>query len=183
MLGSRKTLALDADLITRLKEVARRRGVTLSNYMRSLIGEALKLEEMGVYAPRAVREKRVEIMLEDLGFVLMPKEVLNPSSNTVNAVDVGRRIGHVARELGINGLELIELLSRYAGNVIVDSRRIVLLRNPLTSNDMIDVVKGVSEAFNLKVTVNGAMLIVEVPRESIEASLSEFRERRSKRRA
>jgi hypothetical protein len=179
-LGNRKTLALDSDLITRLKEVARKRGITLSNYMRSLIGEALKLEETGVYAPRALREKRIEMMLEDLGFILTPKEVLDSSSN---AVDVGRRVGNVAKELGINGLELIELLSRYAGNVIVDSKRIVLLRNPLTNNAMVDVVKGVSEAFNLKVSVNGTMLVVEVPRESIEASLSEFRERRSKRRA
>jgi hypothetical protein len=179
-LGNRKTLALDSDLITRLKEVARKRGITLSNYMRSLIGEALKLEEIGVYAPRALREKRIEMMLEDLGFILTPKEVLDSSSN---AVDVGRRVGNVAKELGINGLELIELLSRYAGNVIVDSKRIVLLRNPLTNKAMVDVVKGVSEAFNLKVSVNGTMLVVEVPRESIETSLSEFRERRSRRRS
>lgn len=180
--GSRRTVGLDAELVESLKEVAKKRGVTLSNYLRALINEALALENLGHYAPRALREKRIEYILENLGFILVPKEILgNTSPQEVE--EVGKRVGVVAKELGVESLELIELLSRSVGNVIMDSSRIVLIKTPGSRETaLVDLIKGISASAGLKMESSDAMVVIEVPKEAVEASLSEFRERKSRRR-
>jgi len=180
--GNRKTIGLDADLVKNLKEVARKRGITLSNYLRALINEALALENLGHYAPRALREKRIEYILENLGFIFTPREVLDNIAPQ-EIVEVGKRVGVVAKELGIESLELIELLSRSVGNIIMDSNRIVLIKSPGSrESTLVDLIKGVSSSAGLKVESSDTMVVIKVPREAVEASLREFRERKTRRR-
>jgi len=180
--GSRKTVGLDADLVKNLKEAARKRGITLSNYLRALITEALSLENLGHYAPRALREKKIEYVLENLGFIFIPKEVLDDMTPQ-EIEEVGKRVGVVAKELGIKSLELIELLSRSIGNTIMDSSRIVLIKTPGSRGSaLVDLIKGISASAGLKVESSNAMVVIKVPRETVEASLREFRERKTRRR-
>ncbi len=181
-MGNRKTVGLDAELVKNLKEVAKRRGITLSNYLRALINEALALESLGHYAPRALREKRIEYILENLGFIFIPKEILD-NTTPQDIEEVGKRVGVVAKELGVGPLELIELLSRSVGNVIMDSKRIVLIKTPGSRETaLVDLIKGITTSAGLKMESSDAMVVVEVPKEAVEASLSEFRERKTRRR-
>jgi Ribbon-helix-helix protein, copG family. len=49
-LVSRRTVGIDRDIMEKLKEIARKRGMGISQYLRKLIQEALELEKMGYYA-------------------------------------------------------------------------------------------------------------------------------------
>ena len=180
---NRKTIGLDSELVNKLKEVASKRGVTLSNYLRMLISEALMLEELGHYAPRALRERRIEYILENLGFIFVPKQILG-NSGASNAEEVGVRIGLVAKELGIQPLDLIELLSRSVGNAVIDSNKIVLIKSPSDLRSLIaDLIKGISASTGLEVQSSESMIVIKIPREVIAASLQEFSEKKSRRRS
>ncbi len=175
---SRKTLALDSALVDGLKAAARRRGLTLSNYLRSLIKEALMLEELGLYAPRALREKRIEHILEDLGFIFVPREALLPEKQSELAEEVGRRVGYVSKELGVEPAELVEFLSKYAGNVVMDSRRLIVLKDPERADFMVELLRGIAESAGLKVSSNESMVVIETPFQTLQSSLNAFKGRR-----
>ncbi len=181
MVVHRKTLALDADLIDKLKEVAKRRGTTLSNYLRSLLREAIEIEGRGYYAPKALRERKYEYLLMNLGFVYVPKELVGRSNDAVVS-SVSERLGSVMRELGIDLIELIDLLSSSCSNVISESRKIVILTLPNSAEYLIaKLIAGIAKSAGLKVKDEGALVTIEIPSEELSKKLSEFSSRRRRR--
>ncbi|OYT51533.1 MAG: CopG family transcriptional regulator [Desulfurococcales archaeon ex4484_204] len=179
---SRKTVGLDTELAKQLKEVASRRGVTLSNYLRMLIGEALELESRGFYAPKALREKRLEYILENLGFTLIPKELVG-NLDSGRAEEMGERVGAIARELGVEAMELIELLCRFVGNTIFNPDKIVIVRNPNDASSIIgDLIKGIAVSAGLNTVSDSAVVVIELPREKVAEGLREFSERKRRRK-
>ncbi len=178
---SRRTVGIDAELIDKLKEVAKNRGVTLSNYLRMLISEALAIESLGHYAPRALREKRIELVLENLGFIFVPKELISTYEGSVEGI--GERVGAVVKELGIEPLEVVELLSRFVSSKVSDSNRLILIKPPGNGESVIiDLIRGLAQSLNLEVEVSGGMVVIKIPREVIAKQLIEFRERGRRRR-
>ena len=187
LVGSRKTLGLDADLAEELKDAARKRGLTLSNYMRALIKEALALEKLGYYAPRALKEKRAEYVLENLGFVLVPKEVLHAALRSSKLSDsevaeIGRRVALVIKEVGVEPIELVELISKPLSTVISEPDKLVLIMPPDTTGQVLaGLIKGLSEGSGLNVEKNESIIVIKIPKEMIAESLSEFKERKTRK--
>ncbi len=176
----RRTLALDADIIDKLKEIAKKRGTTLSNYLRSLLREAIDLEDRGYYAPKALRERKYEYLLMNLGFTYVPKELLNYESDST-LEGISERLGSVLRELGINVVEIIDILSSSCSNVITDSKRIVILTLPNSHDYLIaKLIAGIAKSAGLNVKDEGALISIEIPEEELSRRLSEFRRGRSR---
>jgi len=178
----RRTLALDADLIDKLKEIAKKRGTTLSNYLRSLLREAIDLEDRGYYAPKALRERKYEYLLMNLGFTYVPKELVNLNRSDDSTLEgISERLGSVLRELGINVVEIIDILSSSCSNVITDSKRIVILTLPNSHDYLIaKLIAGIAKSAGLSVKEEGALVSIEIPEEELSRRLSEFRRGRSR---
>ncbi len=179
---NRRTVGIDAELIDQLKNIAVRRGVTLVNYLRALIKEAIRIEELGHYAPRALKERYLESLLEGAGFMLIPKDALREVDENV-ATDIGYKAGLLLKEMGIDIIEVIELLSKYAGNTITDSSKLIVmssLNDPASA--VISIIKGLSKAAGLNIISHEpSMIIVNLPQETYSKALNEF-ERHGRKR-
>ena len=182
VLGSRKTVGLDSELIERLKKAAGRRGVTISKYLKALINEALSAEGLGLYAPKALRQKRIEHILENLNFAYVPKELLE-GPTLREAEELGRRLGVVTKEMGVEPAELLELLSGYVSNTIMYPYRIVLIKSPENRElSLVSFIKGVSASVGFRVEDKEGVVVIELPEEPVKSALSEFSERKPRRR-
>jgi len=169
-LTSRRTVGIDRDIMEKLKEIARRRGMGISPYLRKLIQEALELEKMGYYAPRALKERRLEIMLEMFNFGYIPLEL---SSNPgIDARSYGRRLGEMIREVGGDVYSVIEYLGQMHKIAIAQDDRITVLAPAGDGHErraiIAEMIKGMAEGAKLPVRDAGSTAVIEMPREMKE---------------
>jgi len=178
---SRGTIAVDKELLESIKSVANSKGVPLSNYLRTLLSEAITIEKLGHHAPRALSEKRVEYFLENLGFVLLPREALK-SVDLSTAQSIGRKIGLLLKEVGVDPALLIEYLSKYVENVVIDSNKLILIQSTEpTSRAMIEIIKEVAKTSNIKVMTQEGVIVVDLPKEKYSRELEAFDTTKSKK--
>jgi predicted DNA-binding protein len=188
-LVSRRTVGMDRDIMERLKEIAKRRGMGISPYLRKLIQEALELEKMGYYAPRALKERRLEIMLEMFNFGYIPLEIT--SNPGMDARSYGKRLGETLREIGGDVYSVIEYLGQMHKVAIVQDDKITVLtptgmENGLNRRALIaEILKGMAEGAKLPIKETGTTAIIEMSREMkeelrrrVESEISQTRTRR-----
>ncbi len=183
MVLQRKTLALDEEIINKLKEIAVKRGTTLSNYLRNLFGEVIDLEERGYFAPKALREKKFEYILNSLGFIYIPKDLIgNLRSDHIERI--GSKLGIVLKELKINIADVIELLTTQSqGSVITESNKVVLIAMPGTIEYYLNkLIAKIAKTSGLNVNDTDTLITIELPEETLKLKLKEFERRRSGRK-
>jgi len=182
MVLQRKTLALDEDIVNKLKEIASKRGTTLSNYLRSLFNEVIDIEERGYYAPKALRERKYEYILSNLGFIYIPKELIgNVKSESISSL--GSRLGVVLKELGVNVVDIVELLTRDQSTVFVESNKVVLVAMPNTiEHYMNKLVAEIARNSGLKVSDTDSLISIEIPEEELKPKLEEFEKSRRRKK-
>ncbi|ADV65563.1 ribbon-helix-helix protein, CopG family [Desulfurococcus mucosus] len=166
MRKSRKTIGVDAEYVEALKEVAKRRGTSISSYMRQLIDEVLRIESAGYYAPRALMERWIEILLSKVGFTYVYPEVLEVS-DPVELERRGERLGSTLVELGVDPVKLVELLGVGTGTAISQGESIILIpqENPLKSR-MLHLIRGMAKGAGLSISSSGSLVIIS-PRKPI----------------
>lgn len=169
---SRRTVGIDRDIMEKLKEIARKRGMGISPYLRKLIQEALELEKMGYYAPRALKERRIEVMLEMFNFGYIPLEITsNPGTD---ARTYGRRLGEMIKEIGGDVYSVIEYLGQMHKIAVVQDDRITVLTPVGVENGvnrralMAEILKGMAEGAKLPIKESGSTAVIEMPREMKE---------------
>lgn len=160
-------MGLDKDLMERLKEVARKRSMGVSPYLRKLLSEALELEKMGYYAPRALKERRIQILLEMFNFGYMPFDV----NTNKDPRAYGRRLGEAIREIGGDVYSIIEYLGLMHKIAVVRDERITIVDIGRVGDEnsqravLIEILKGMAEGSGLPIKEIGSTAVIEMPRE------------------
>ena len=166
-MASRRSVGIDRDIMEKLKEIARKRGMGISPYLRKLIQEALELEKMGYYAPRALKERRLEIMLEMFNFGYIPLELA--SNPGIDARSYGRRLGEMIKEVNGDVYSVIEYLGQMHKVAIVQDDRITVLSPAGDGHErralVAEMLKGMAEGARLSVRETGSTAVIEMPRE------------------
>jgi len=157
---SRRTLGLDSDIMEKLKELARERGMTISGYLRKLLSSALELESMGIYAPAALEEARFLAMLRKLGFVLVPRELLE-ARDPEKARELGRRVGLAFSKFDIDPQLLVEYLARTSTESVSRSDRVIVVKQGSQSL-VAEFLRGIAEVAKLRTEDLGYFLIIEL---------------------
>lgn len=186
MAPSRKTIGLDRDLMESLKEIARKRGVGIAPYLRRLVKEAIELEKLGHYAPTALRERRLEALLEMMNFAYMPVDEGVVTGST-DPRAYGKRLGEMIREIGGDVYSLIEYLGLMHKIAIVQEDRITVFSMPHSNgfnarNIMAEILKGMAEGGRLRIRDLGSAAIIEMPEEAKEELRRKADDEISKRR-
>lgn len=186
MAPSRKTVGLDADLMESLKEVARKRGTGISPYLRRLVKEAIELEKLGHYAPRALREKRLEALLEMMNFAYVPVDEGLMRGST-DPREYGRRLGEMIREVGGDVYSLIEYLGLMHKIAIVQEDRITVFSMPRSDGPDVrittaEILKGMAEGGRLRIRDSGSTAVIEMPEELREELRKRAEDEISRRR-
>ncbi len=187
---SRRTIGLDASMVSELRSIALRRGMNLVSYLRRLVSEAIELERRGYYAPRALSEKRVEYLLSSFNFVYVPMELINSSLSDEamkNAREFGTRLGMTLRELGVNAYELVEFLGTSSGILIYEGDKVVVTPASGGKGLIAELVKGLALGSGLECNEGRGVFVIKVPEEvvkrasrALEEGLASRRGRRSK---
>ncbi|HWQ17661.1 MAG TPA: hypothetical protein VNL13_07530 [Sulfolobales archaeon] len=164
---SRRTVGLDRDLMEKLKEVTRKRGMGLSPYLRKLLSEAIELERIGYYAPRALKEKRIQVLLEMFNFCYVPSDInVNKDPRAY-----GRRLGEAIKEIGGDVYSVIEYLGLMHKIAITHDDRITIVNTGGVGDGdaqktiMAEILKGMAEGSGLPIEEHGATAIIEMPKE------------------
>lgn len=108
MRGSRKSVSVDSPLVEKLMYYAKARNMSLADYMRRLLEEAIAAESHGLYPPKLISERRIQVFLERLGFVLVPVEILEDGSDYKRIEERGEKIGRTIAELYPNPEKVLE---------------------------------------------------------------------------
>lgn len=164
MARSRRTIGLDLELAEELKSIASSRGMSIVGYLRRLIEEVVELERMGHFAPDALREKRVELVLSRLGFAYVPLELLGHSTSPEAAESYGEKLGAALRELGVSCGELVERLSLANGVGVLKEDSVILVPSSGPREVLRRFLAGLARGASLSVTAVGDLVVVRIPR-------------------
>jgi len=159
---SRKNIGLDAELVEELKNIARKRGISIAGYMRQLLDEALRIEAMGYYAPRALSERRIELVLSRVGFVYIPSVILN-TRDPREAEEKGEAVGRLITELGADPVELVELIGFENQVAVSQGDNMVLLpQDDELKNRIVYFIRGLARGAGLVVQSTGSLTIISL---------------------
>jgi hypothetical protein len=158
---SRKTIGVDAEYAELLKEIARGRGMSIASYLRRLIDEAVKVEDLGFFAPRALSEKRAEILLSRLGFTYSLPDILSKEYTDEELLSRGVSIGRAIVELGVNPLEVIELIGVSNQLIVIQGDNIIILPQHEEYKRRLSILlKGVAKGAGLNTLDSGEVTII-----------------------
>ncbi len=165
MVRSRRTIGLDLELAEELKSIARSRGMSLVGYLRRLLEEVVEIERAGYFAPDALREKRVELVLSRLGFVYVPLDLLREqSASPEDAEAYGERLGTTLRELGVSCGELVERISLSNGIGVLKEDSVILVPSSGPREVLRRFLAGLARGASLGVSTVGELVVVRIPR-------------------
>jgi len=158
---SRKTIGVEAEYVELLKQIAVSRGMSIASYLKRLIEESVKIEEMGYFAPRALSERRIELILSKLGFTIMPWDITSEPTSDEIASERGLVIGKTLRELGLNPVEVIELIGLSNQLIVIQGDNIIILPqyDPLRRKLSL-LLKGIAKGAGLTIIESGETTII-----------------------
>lgn len=160
MSKNRRCIGLDIDLAEEIKNIAKLRGMNLVNYLRKLLDEVIEIEKQGYYAPDALYEKRLELLLSKLGFVYIPAELVEKIVNLEDVEVIGERIGKALVELEIDIAEFIERFALRNDIAIVQKNSLILIPATGVKNIIRHLLIGIARASGLNVAVSGNTIII-----------------------
>jgi hypothetical protein len=158
---SRKTIGVDAEYVELLKQIAVSRGMSIASYLKRLIEESVKLEEMGYFAPRALSERRIELILSKLGFTIIPWDITSEPASDEIALERGLVIGKTLRELELNPVEVIELIGLSNQLIVMQGDNIIILPqyDPLRRKLSL-LLKGIAKGAGLSIMEGGETTVI-----------------------
>ena len=161
MRKSRKTIGVEAEYVELLKQIAVSRGMSIAAYLKRLIEESVKIEEMGYFAPRALSERRIELILSKLGFTIMPWDITSEPTSDEVALERGLVIGKTLRELGLNPVEVIELIGLSNQLIVIQGDNIIILPqyDPLRRKLSL-LLKGIAKGAGLSIVESGETTVI-----------------------
>ena len=161
MRKSRKTIGVEAEYVELLKRIAVSRGMSIASYLKRLIEESAKLEEMGYFAPRALSERRIELILSKLGFTIMPWDITSEATSDEIALERGLLVGKTLRELGLDPVEVIELIGLSNQLIVIQGDNIIILPqyDPLRRKLSL-LLKGIAKGAGLSIIEGGETTVI-----------------------
>ncbi len=158
----RKSLMVDAEIADAVKKTAQKHGMTVSTYVRMLLEAALRLEEHGVFAPSALRTALILRVLTPFTLLAVPVELIAQCSlEEAQAREIGRRLGIKLRSLGVDGMEVLDIMTSPLGVTVRESNRILIVHTEKTSPSLLGVVVGIAEAYGYRVEEAEGVTIIE----------------------
>lgn len=170
---TRKTIGIDAEYVELLKDIASKRGMSTTSYLRKLLDEVVRVETMGLFAPRALSERRSEIVLHRFGFIFVPSEVLNTNISDEELYNRGVTIGRTLLELDMNPLEVIELIGLTNQLIIPQGDNLVILpQYSELKRKLSQMLIGIAKGAELGVVESGEIKIIIPRRGRVEPRLA-----------
>ncbi|MEM1596773.1 MAG: CopG family transcriptional regulator [Desulfurococcaceae archaeon] len=162
MRKSRKTIGIDAEYAELLKNIARKRGMSIASYLRRLIDEAVKVEELGYFAPRALSEKKAEILLSKLGFTYTIPDLLKNEIGDDELLTRGLNMGRALIELGVDPVEVVELIGISNQLIATQGENIIILpQHEDYKRKLSTLLKGIAKGAGLSVVESGEVAIIQ----------------------
>jgi len=107
----RRTIALDAGLVSELKNVASRRGSTLAGYLRRLLRAVIALERQGIDPFQVLENAYMYEVLTSLGAVPAPVKLLRCCRRDCVESEL-EEFMKTMKDLGVDGWGLLQVIAR-----------------------------------------------------------------------
>jgi len=142
--SKRKTVTIDRAVADTIKEISMRHGVSINSYMKSLIEAVKELEDLGLYAPTAIRDIKSIATLSRLGMAMIPTELLNHiDSDGDTIVNSGIRIGRALKEIKADVGKAIEFLGTQYRVLIPIEDRVIVVGSGKSGAILANIIKGI----------------------------------------
>ena len=126
MVRRRKTIALDEDIIISVSDIAKRKGMSLSNYLRRLLTAAINVEKHGINPEQALYEQIILKYMKTAGLTFNPIEDLNNTNKDVWET-AGKRLGLILRIREVDKIRALKdavlLLLSGIGEITIEEKR------------------------------------------------------------
>lgn len=168
--SKRKTLTIDRATADTIKELSAKHGTTINSYLKNLIDAVKELEDLGFYAPAAVRDFKNIVNLARLGMVMIPLELLSSMDSDREAVArSSMRIGRALKELGVDLYRVVEFLGTHYRVLIPIESGFIVVGGGGSSSVLTDIVKGVAGGGGLEVAEEGGVVTIRFTRSQEKA--------------
>jgi len=126
MIKRRKTIALDENLVIEIGNIARRKGMSLSSYLRRLLTASIVAEKHGINPDQALHEQIILKYAKTVGLTLIPiEDVGSPNINKWEAT--GRRLGLILKIRDIDKIRALKdtslLLLSGIGDLTIEEKK------------------------------------------------------------
>lgn len=173
MAKRRKNVAIDADIVDRIGEIARGKGISIANYIRRLLLAAIKAEEHGLNPEQALLNQIILKYLYHVGMAYTPITLLRDSNREWRSI--GYKLGillkvkNIDKEAAIVNT-IINVLSGLGEVTIERSRntyRITCISSKVGKN-MLDsiasMIEELAKQYNTTINkiVDEGILVIEV---------------------
>jgi len=155
----RRSLAIRENYAEKLAYYAKSRGMSISSYLIDLIDAAGEVEEIGIYAPKALREAKLIYQLLSYQMVLAPLDIIASCNVEGSKLSIIRRIAKTMKILQINPNALLSLMLRNIPYVIDDGEKYIITKHERTGT-ITTTVKEFAKALGLKVEETKELLII-----------------------
>ncbi len=126
MVKRRKTIALDEDIVIGIGDIARKKGMSLSNYLRRLLLAAINAEKHNINPEQALYEQIILKYMKTVGLALNPIEDL-VNTDKAKWEAAGRRLGLILKIRNIDRIRALKdtslLLLSGIGDITIEEKR------------------------------------------------------------
>ncbi len=126
MVRRRKTIALDENIVTKIGDIAREKGISLSNYLRRLLLAVINAEKHNINPEQALYEQIILKYMKTAGLTLSPIEDIT-STDTSKWETAGKRLGLILRIRNIDKVRALKdvslLLLTGIGDITIEEKR------------------------------------------------------------
>ncbi len=126
MVRRRKTIALDEDIILSISDIAKRKGMSLSSYLRRLLTAAINVEKHGINPEQALYEQIILKYMKTAGLTFNPIEDLTNTNKDIWET-AGKRLGLILRIREVDRIRALKdtilLLLSGIGEITIEERR------------------------------------------------------------
>ncbi len=161
MSGKRRSIMIDNEYAEILEKLAKRHGLSIASYLRSLINAAKEAEDRGYYAPRLLTRALIYEAFSRLRSIPTPVELICSDYN--KAYSEGKKIGLALRGLGLDVGEVLSLLVERTGIGAAEYSRLVLFGYTSGENLVIrEFIRGVAEGAGYTVSEVGDSYVIKL---------------------
>lgn len=161
--SKRKTVTIDRAVADTIKEISMRHGVSINSYMKSLIEAVKELEDLGLYAPTAIRDIKSIATLSRLGMAMIPTELLNHiDSDGDTIVNSGIRIGRALKEIKADVGKAIEFLGTQYRVLIPIEDRVIVVGSGKSGAILANIIKGIASGGGLEISDEGGIITIKI---------------------
>ena len=177
MVKRRKTIALDEDIVNRIAEIARSKGISLTNYLRRLFLAVIKAEEHGLNPEQALLNQIILKYLHHVGITYTPITLLRDSNKEWKSIGyklgVLLKVKNIDRETAIIGI-ITNILSSIGETTIEKSRntyRITCISNKVSKNVLNSIalmIEELAKQYNTVINkiIDEGILVMEISLET-----------------